>query len=105
MKITVAKIQAANHTLYVTILGVLFAALIGFYMYFVSMSVVHVVLRKETIQSQKELQSEIAQLESSYIVAQLKVSDKIAAAELFSETSEKIFVSRAVPALVLNDSN
>ena len=105
MNTTVAKIQAANHPLYTTLLCFLFALLVGLYMYFVSMSVVHVVLRKETIQTQKELQSQIAQLESLYITAQLQVSDKIAAAELFSETSEKIFVSRAIPALVLNDNN
>jgi len=105
MKPVVAKIQSANHSLYITILGATIIALLGLYMYFVSMSVVHVVLRKEVIQSQKEIQSDIAQLESSYITAQHKVSDKIAATEQFSETSEKIFVSRAVPALVLNSRN
>ncbi len=75
------------------------------YMYFLSMSVVHVVMRKELHQERRAVESEIAQLEASYIEAQHKVSEKIAMSESLSETSEKIFVERIAPSLVLRTAN
>lgn len=71
-------------------------------MYFLSMSVVHVVFRKETHQQARQLESEIASLEAKYIEAQHAVSERIASAESLAETSEKIFVTRAPGALVLS---
>ena len=79
--------------------------LIFLYMYFLSMSVVHVVLRKEIMNDVAKVESQIAQLEASYITAQHKVSNKIAALENFTENDTKIFVSRDESALVLSEPN
>jgi predicted Holliday junction resolvase-like endonuclease len=75
------------------------------YMYFLSMSVVHVVMRKELHQERREVESRIAELEASYIEAQHKVSEKIAMSESLAETNEKIFIERVTPALVLGRGN
>lgn len=69
-------------------------------MYFLSMSVVHVVLRKEVNKDINTIESEIAMLEARYIDAQHQVSDKIAALQNFTETDNKIFVSREDARLV-----
>ncbi len=76
--------------------------LVFMYMYFLSMSVVHVVLRKEIMNDVAKVESQIAQLEASYITAQHKVSNKIAALENFTENETKIFVSRDESTLVLS---
>lgn len=77
--------------------------LIFLYMYFLSMSVVHVVLRKEIMNDVSKVESQIAQLEASYITAQHKVSNKIAALENFTSNDTKIFVSRDESTLVLSE--
>ena len=78
--------------------------LVFLYMYFLSMSVVHVVLRKEIMNDVAKVESQIAQLEASYITAQHKVSNKIAALENFTENDTKIFVSRDESTLVLSET-
>lgn len=78
--------------------------LVFMYMYFLSMSVVHVVLRKEIMNDVANVESQIAQLEASYITAQHKVSNKIAALENFTENETKIFVSRSESTLVLSET-
>ena len=90
--------------LYFTVLGLFFFILVVLYMYFLSMSVVHVVLRKEVIHSVSETESQIASLEASYIESQHKVSDKIAALGTFTETDNKVFVSRGPNVPVLTDA-
>lgn len=90
--------------LYFSLLGVTFVCLVVLYMYFLSMSVVHVVLRKEINRSVTETESQIATLEASYIESQHKVSDKMAALDSFTETDAKIFVSRGASTPVLTDA-
>ena len=90
--------------IYFTLLGVTFFILVVLYMYFLSMSVVHVVLRKEINHTVGETESQIATLEASYIESQHKVSDKIAALNTFTETDAKIFVSRGPNVPVLTDA-
>jgi cell division protein FtsL len=88
-----------------------FAALIillivfSLYIYFVSMSVVHVVMRKEVNQQIATLSSAVSQLESDYIDAQHAVSDRIASLDGFSKTDEKVFINRQSASLVLADDN
>ena len=91
-----------NPTFWVTTLSFVLFVLIVAYMYFLSMSVVHVVFRKESHHDARQLESEISALESAYIEAQHAVSERIASAEALSETSEKIFVSRVPAAVALN---
>lgn len=83
----------------------LFSLCVGFlvmYMYFLSASVVHVVIRKEFNQDVVVLSSEISELETQYIEAQHHVSDKIASMDGYSEVSEKIFIDRTADSLVLS---
>ncbi len=86
----------------VSVLGMVILSCVAAYMYFLSMSVVHVVFRKEVNQTARELESEIAALESKYIEAQHAVSERIASAEQLSETNEKIFITRNADTLVLS---
>jgi len=92
-------------SLYLTLAVMTFFGLIVLYMYFLTMSVVHVVLRKEVVAAIRDVESQIASLESSYINAQHTVSDKMATLESFTQNENKIFVTRdAKPTLVLSDS-
>lgn len=91
-----------NPTFWVTTLSFVLFVLVVAYMYFLSMSVVHVVFRKESSHDARQLESEISALESTYIEAQHAVSERIASAEALSETNEKIFVSRVPAAVALS---
>lgn len=70
-------------------------------MYFVSTTVVHVVLRKELDQDIAALHSDIATLEAEYIAAQHAVSAHIASLPGFIENPDKIFIDRGADALVV----
>lgn len=75
------------------------------YMYFLSLSVVHVVMRKEATAQIGELRSEIARLETSYIEAKHQISARVASLEGFNQTEEKVFISKAEQSLVLRTAN
>ncbi|MEY2665258.1 MAG: hypothetical protein RLZZ480_363 [Candidatus Parcubacteria bacterium] len=74
------------------------------YLYFLNVSVVHVVMRKEATQEQNRLRTEIAMLETSYIEAQHKIADRIADLEGYSTETDKIFITRGETGLVLRDN-
>jgi hypothetical protein len=78
-----------------TILGVTLLTCIVLYMYLLTMSVVHVVMRKEATQDLQALESEIAALETDFMLAQHVVSTAIVDNQQYTQTSEKIFVSRS----------
>ena len=83
----------------------LFLVSIALYIYFLSLSVIHVVMRKEAVHNLNELRSEIARLESSYIEAQHKISMEVATVGGFTETENKVFISRAEQNLVYSSGN
>lgn len=72
------------------------------YTYFVSLSVVHVVMRKEVSNEITELSSYVGQLESQYIEAQHAMSEDIASLDGFVRTDEKVFIERTPASLVLS---
>ncbi len=78
------------------------AILAVLYMYFLTSSVMQVVLRKEAVEEGKRLRSEIAQLEAQYIEAQHTISERVATISTFTATSDKVFIDRSAPALVMN---
>ncbi len=82
----------------ITLCVSLFAA----YIYFLSASVMHVVVRTEVDQTARELRSKISVLEGEFIAAQHAVSQNIAHLEGYERVNAKIFVDRAAPSLVLN---
>ena len=88
-----------------TILGLslLLMAVVA-YLYFLNVSVVHVVMRKEADQEQNKLRAEIAMLETSYIEAQHRIADRIASLTEYAVDTEKIFITRGDTSLVLRDN-
>jgi hypothetical protein len=72
------------------------------YLYFLNMSVVQVVMRTEQVQKQRDINAEIALLESKYITAQHTVASRIATLEGYETEMAKIFVSREHASLVLS---
>lgn len=85
----------------VSTLGILFCL----YVYFLSMSVVHVVMREEVQQEVARLNTQISQLEARYISAQHKVSQQVAQLEGFAEVTDKVFIDRSDDTLVLSVSS
>lgn len=86
-----------------TVAGLL-ALLVGvfLYVYFVNVSVVEVVMRKELMQEQNELHTQIALLETSYIEAQHQVAARIAELDGYEQDTAKVFVSRDAASFALN---
>lgn len=77
-------------------------ALFALYMYLVSASVLHVVMRTEVHQEIASISSEISELEGEYIQAQHRVSSDIASLQGYTHTSLKIFIDKTPSSLVLN---
>lgn len=71
------------------------------YMYFVSASVMHVVMRKEVDSQIAEVGSMVSQLEAEYIEEQHLVSNEIAVQSGYVVADTKIFIDRT-PTLVLS---
>ncbi len=93
----VAKIMNANPH-FVTILGIgllIFGVLA--YMYFLSLSVVHVVVRKEVLRDINSVRSELALLEAKYIEANHIISTRVATLDGFSEVQDKVFINAVTP--------
>lgn len=67
------------------------------YMYFLSLSVVHVVIRKEVLRDTNLLRSEIALLETKYIEANHIISTRVATLDGFTEVQNKVFINAEVP--------
>ncbi len=74
------------------------------YLYFLNMSVVHVVMRKEASQDISALKTEIAVLETSFIEAQHIIANRIATLEGYDTDTAKVFVTRGETSLVLRDN-
>lgn len=83
--------NSSNQT-YLAIL-LLIASIIA-YLYFLNISVVHVVMRKEAVHEQNELRTEIAMLETHYIEAQHAIAARIATLDGYNIETSKIFVNR-----------
>jgi len=91
----------SNSTCTMVLLGIIGFAVVA-YLYFLNVSVVHVVMRKEAMQDAQDLKNQIALLETEYITAQHTIAARMATVDGYREDSEKIFVSRTtVPNLVL----
>jgi hypothetical protein len=84
------------------VLSSLCLSLVAMYMYFVSASVIHVVMRTEINQEITKLSSDISELEGKYIASQHRVSSEIASLQGYQETEERIFIDRNRDSLVLS---
>jgi hypothetical protein len=95
------KLHTSQQTM--LLLGLL-GVFVGVYLYFLNLSVVHVVMRKEVLADQNQIRTEIASLETSYIEAQHKIAGRIAYLDGYSIDTAKIFVTRGQDSLVLKDN-
>ncbi len=91
-----------EHIVLVTLTSVLLL-LFAAYVYFVSASIVHVVIRQEIQQEITAVSSEISDLETHYIALQHSVSKDIATQNGFVAASDKIYIDRSPTNLVLSN--
>lgn len=85
-------------------LALLCTMLFALYIYFVSASVVHVVMRTEINQEITKIASDISELEGEYIEAQHRVSSDIASLQGYTPSESKVFIDRTPSSLVLSTS-
>jgi hypothetical protein len=85
-------------------LAVMCIALFVVYVYLISASIVHVVIRTEIDQDITQISSEISTLETKYIEAQHKLSSDIASLQGYKQTADKIFIDKTADSLVLRTS-
>ncbi len=71
------------------------------YMYFVSASVMHVVMRKEIDSQIVEMSTSISQLDAQYIEMQHSVSSDIASLKGFAIADKKVFIDKSDDTLVV----
>ncbi len=98
----ITKLQNYQKQISIT-LAFMCLSLFVLYIYFISASVVHVVIRTESIQELKKVSSEIALLESRYIEAQNRVSSEIASRDGYTENVNKVFIDKSTPSFVLSN--
>lgn len=101
MKTAIAIINNRPQLLSIFVVVVLMA-MVGTYIYLLSLTVVHVVMRKEADRDISRLHSEISSLEADYMVAQHRISTEITDRTDLSATNEKIFLTKKEPDLVLS---
>ena len=89
--ITIAR--SIHPRFYSSILVVVLLSLVALYMYFVGMSVVHVVMSKDAAQQIALIKSDISELESAYIDAQHTIRAELALQEGFISQPEKTFIA------------
>jgi hypothetical protein len=96
----VKALHINNHLATSLCIGLLVLSTVA-YMYFLSLSVVHVVMRKEASEQISQLRSDIAQLESVYIDARHSISARVARLDGNSQNQNKIFIHKGEQSLVL----
>lgn len=99
-----AVIQSKKETWIIALSGCLFMLAV-LYVYFLSASIVHVVIRQEVSQAIKVEQSDIASLESSYMEAQHRLSSNVANLSGYTKAERKIYINRGSTGLVLHSTN
>jgi len=98
------RIFQTNHLVMTASVALLLLSIFS-YIYFLSLSVVHVVMRKEVQQELLALRSEIVYLESNYIDAKHKISSSLATLPGFTVNEQKIFISSRDTSLVVRPQN
>lgn len=84
----------------------LFLALLCAYMYFVSASVVNVIVRKEIDQEIASVGTHISDLETRYIMAKRELNEEHIARHGFTQVApEKIYITKVPTSLVLVSQN
>lgn len=97
--------QKTKAQLYLCGAALLLVTLACLYVYFLSVSVVEVVARKQVDTEITNLYSEISELESTYIERQHAVSEELAMQYGFEKTSKKTFVDSTDSGLAMTDTH
>ncbi len=92
-----------NDTLVVYVLVCCICSLVSLYLYFVSASIHHVVMRTEIEHKIGALHSELSALETDLMMVQHKVSAEIATLSGYVEPKGKVFINRGTESLVLGE--
>lgn len=96
---------ARNQKIVFCLLGAMFALFFA-YVYFVSASIVHVIVRKEIEQKIATVSTHISDLESRYIEAKDEFTETHLANRGFTlESPEKIYITKTPSSLVLASQN
>ena len=95
------KTISRDHFYFASVLTLLLS-LVSLYIYFLSATVVHVVMQKEISNTIHEVHSDIAKLEAEYINRQHAVSNMIASNQGFIEAEDKIFIDKSDVSLVMS---
>lgn len=98
------KIVVQREALLVYILFFAIGILGALYMYFLSASIIHVVMRTETEANIGTIYSELSNYETELMLVQYKISEEVATLEGYTEATNRIFVDRKGQSLVLRDS-
>lgn len=96
------NILCATERKWVLSLLAVLAAVFVLYIYFVTSSVVQVVIRQELDREATEVKAKISELEVAYMSAQHAVSSEIASHEGYVDVEEKIYIDRTPGTLVLS---
>ena len=75
------------------------------YVYFICVSVVHVVARTETDRGISQMQARINDLESRYIEAKQAITFDNASERGFVSTKDKVYITRSAGTLVLSNND
>jgi len=92
----------AEERVWVLSLGGVLISIFALYMYFVTTSVVQVVMRQEINQEITKVKSQISALEVEYMALQYSISDEIALHEGYVAVDEKVYIERAPSTLTLS---
>lgn len=103
MRTIVRTFEEQTHLYTLGACALLVTLFIG-YIYLLSATVVHVVIRKEIAHEIATLNSEIADLEAEYISRQHAMSEEIATQKGFVAIADKIFLDRTDTSLVFSDT-
>jgi hypothetical protein len=96
-----ATLYAGERTA-VMVAGSCFVLAFGLYMYFLSASIVNVVIRQEIDTEIRETSTRIAELEARYVAAKGTVTEATASEKGFMNASTKTFVSKKSENVVLS---
>ncbi len=103
MKHAATLIQKIDIRLQTITLGLVLVCLVAAYMYFLSLSVVHVVMSREYIHAGAEVASQITELEAQFIEAQHSVRREVALQDGFVLAERKTFIAPSDTSLVAID--
>lgn len=93
--VNISTIQYKSEQILLYMLIISVCSLAGLYFYFLSASIVHVVISKEAEEKMHKLNSEIATLEAAYMEKQHSISMEIVGRQGYIASGKKVFIDRS----------